>query len=357
MHFYRITPCNNVCCNNINIILYAQAILLACVLSLFSVRAWAEPAEPISSSNQSTEFFLQQMAESFAELNYDLSYIQVFEGVIEPKRLSHGVLEGVEISYLSHLNGPPTEYVQRGKQVSFFEPDIEPYTLETQLQQGSLFRIAKQSLTQLQQSYDFVQAGKSRVAGRPAQVIRMSPKDGDRYGYLLWLDRHTSLPLRIDTLDLQGQLVEQMMAISLRLYNEATPWIAELSTVDLPAVVKVNAKSPANTAGWQLSWLPKGFKVISSDSHSIPITGDAVDYFMVSDGVAVISVYIEADDQPLGSFTPVARKGALNLITVKHRGNKITVVGDIPAETGLKIAKSVMATGSKSTVEQGNNNG
>ncbi|MCE2571439.1 MucB/RseB C-terminal domain-containing protein [Motilimonas eburnea] len=356
MHFYRITPYSSVCCNKTKFTQSTQAILLACVLALFCIRSWAAPSEPHPPANQSTEFFLQQMANSFAELNYDLSYIQVFEGVIEPKRLSHGVLDGLEISYLSHLNGPPTEYVQRGKQVSFFEPDIEPYTLETELQQGSLFRIAKQDLAQLQLSYDFVQAGKSRVAGRPAQVIRMSPKDGDRYGYLIWLDRHTSLPLRIDTLDLQGQLVEQMMAISLRLYNEATPWIAELSSVDLPAVVTVN-KSAANSVAWQLSWLPKGFQVVSSDSHSIPITGDAVDYFMASDGVAMVSVYIEPDEQPMASLTPVARKGAINLITVKHRGNKITVVGDIPTETGLKIARSVMATGNNKAKGKGNNHG
>lgn len=355
MHFYRTTPCNNACCNKIKFSLCTQAILLACVLLLFPSRGWATQNEPQNPPNQSTEFFLQQMVESFAQLNYDLSYIHVFEGVIEPKRLSHGVLEGTEISYLSHLNGPPTEYVQRGKQVSFFEPDIEPYTLETKLQQGSLFRIAKQDVVQLQKSYDFVQAGKSRVAGRPAQVIRMSPKDGDRYGYLLWLDRHTSLPLRIDTLDLQGQLVEQMMAVSLRLYNEATPWIAELSVVDLPAVVKVNAKSAANTSTWDLSWVPKGFKVISSDSHSLPITGDAVDYFMATDGVAVFSVYIEADDGPIGAPTPVARKGATNLITVKHRGNKVTVVGDIPAETGLRIARAVTVSEDKSTSPGGNN--
>ncbi|MCE2597323.1 MucB/RseB C-terminal domain-containing protein [Motilimonas cestriensis] len=295
------------------------------------------------------------MRQSYSTLNYDLSYIQVYEGIIEPKRLSHGVLDGVEISYLSYLNGPPTEYVQRGKNVSFFEPDIEPYTLATKLLQGTVFQIVNQDLTRLQKSYDFVQAGKSRVAGRPAQVIRMSPKDADRYGYLLWLDRHTSLPLRIDTLDQHGQLVEQMMAISLRLYNEATPWIAELAAVELPAVVKINPSASHDDSQWRLDWVPKGFELVSSDRHSLPLTGDTVDYFMLSDGVSVISVYVEPDTGNQNTPEPVARKGATNLITINQKGKRITVVGDIPAETGLRIARAIAPELSPQT--KGNLNG
>ncbi|WP_336623452.1 MucB/RseB C-terminal domain-containing protein [Motilimonas sp. 1_MG-2023] len=340
MHFYRITDCNSACCNSSSFISLTLTKFLVSVLLFLSFQVNAATNES-EVDRQSTDYFLKQMRQSYSTLNYDLSFIQVYEGIIEPKRLSHGVLDGVEISYLSYLNGPPTEYVQRGKNVSFFEPDIEPYTLETKLLQGTVFQIVNQELTKLQKSYDFVQAGKSRVAGRPAQVIRMSPKDADRYGYLLWLDRHTSLPLRIDTLDQHGQLVEQMMTISLRLYSEATPWIAELAVVDLPAVVKINPTTSKRANQWRLDWTPKGFELISNDRHSLPLTGDTVDYFMLSDGMSVISVYIEPDVSNPKSPEPVARKGATNLITINHAGKRITVVGDIPAETGLRIARSV----------------
>ena len=358
MHFYRITSCNSVCYSNNNPLLSTLTKLLVSVLLLLSFQVSANSSALSTddeNESQPTDYYLNQMRESFLTLNYDISFIQVYEGIIEPKRLSHGVLDDVEISYLSYLNGPPTEYVRRGEQVSFFEPDIEPYTLKTKLQQGNFFHIVNQPLARLQKSYDFVQAGKSRVAGRPAQVIRMSPKEGDRYGYLLWLDRHTSLPLRIDTLDQQGQLVEQMMAISLRLYNEATPWIAELAVVDLPALVKVNPSPSNKTNLWRLDWIPKGFDLVSNDRHSLPLTGDVVDYFMLSDGVSVVSVYIERDGSLNNAPVPVARKGATNLITLHQQGNRITVVGDIPAETGLRIARSVMME--SSVRSKGNING
>lgn len=285
--------------------------------------------------------FLEKMIHSFATLNYDLSYIQLYEGLVEPKRFSHGVVDGQQISYLSHLNGPPKEYVQRGEHISFFEPEIEPYTLKSGHFQGNFFQLVQQDIDKLTASYEFVLAGRGRIAGRPAQVVRMSPKDNDRYGYLLWLDRNTSLPLRVDTLDLDGELVEQMMTISLRTYKQATPWIQELTIVNLPAIVNVPTHNQEQLSPWQIGWQPKGFELIAQDRHSLPVIEDSVDYLMLSDGVAIISIYIEPAQGKPRELMPVARKGATNLITAQIKGSMITVVGEIPAETALKIAQSV----------------
>ncbi|WP_158587198.1 MucB/RseB C-terminal domain-containing protein [Motilimonas pumila] len=300
-----------------------------------------EEAKLSNVEDESPVAFLQKMIDSFATLNYDLSYIQLYEGLVEPKRFSHGVVDGKQISYLSHLNGPPKEYVQRGEHISFFEPEIEPYTLKSGHFQGNFFQLVQQDISKLTVNYDFVLAGRGRIAGRPAQVVRMSPRDNDRYGYLLWLDRNTSLPLRVDTLDLEGELVEQMMTISLRTYKQATPWIQELTIVNLPPIVNVPKPSSEQLSPWQISWQPKGFELIAQDRHSLPVIDESVDYLMLSDGVAIISIYIEpAVGQPR-DLMPVARKGATNLITAQIKGSMITVVGEIPAETALKIAKSV----------------
>jgi len=41
-------------------------------------------------------------------------------------------------------------------------------------------------------------------------VLEIQPRQGDRYGYRLWVDRATGLLLRSQTLNDRGEVLEQM---------------------------------------------------------------------------------------------------------------------------------------------------
>ncbi|RUP84382.1 RNA polymerase subunit sigma, partial [Corynebacterium propinquum] len=57
--------------------------------------------------------------------------------------------------------------------------------------------------------YELSVIGKSRVAGRNAVIVSITPRDQYRYGFELHLDRETALPLKSLLLNDQGQLLER----------------------------------------------------------------------------------------------------------------------------------------------------
>ena len=57
--------------------------------------------------------------------------------------------------------------------------------------------------------YDLAVIGKSRVAGRPAVIVSLTPRDQHRYGFELHLDQETGLPLKSLLLDDKGRLLER----------------------------------------------------------------------------------------------------------------------------------------------------
>ena len=49
------------------------------------------------------------------------------------------------------------------------------------------------------------------AGGRDAHVITVTPKDEYRYGYRLWIDDKTAMPLKTQLCDTHGRVIEQMV--------------------------------------------------------------------------------------------------------------------------------------------------
>ncbi|WP_026958629.1 MucB/RseB C-terminal domain-containing protein [Aliagarivorans taiwanensis] len=286
---------------------------------------------------------LMRFQHAFHHLNYELAYIEVRQGHIEPVRFIHGLVDDVQISHRVYLNGPAHEAVYRANKVAYFEAGQPPYSLTSKRLPGIFGNLAALEAERLSANYELVIAGKSRVAGRPAQVMRIVPKSADMYGLYLWLDFNSALPLRIDIVDRQGDLVEQHMAVSLIEFSKPNEWMQELASIDLPSVV-TGANLDASEelqVDWQLGWKPVGMEVRAREQHSLVLLSESVDYMQLGDGLFDVSVYIN----PIGTTSPLrehlVRQGATSLHTVVRNGIEITVVGEIPPETASRIADSV----------------
>jgi sigma-E factor negative regulatory protein RseB len=197
----------------------------------------------------------------------------------------------------------------------------------------------------LNQLYELAVIGKSRVAGRNAVIVSISPRDQYRYGFELHLDRETALPLKSLLLNDQGQLLERFQYT--RLNTDAVPSDHDLqpSSECSPVAVSIRKESdmPA-TQMWHLDWLPPGFQQISSVTRKDSQTKSTVDSLMYEDGLARFSVFLEpvkgADVNEtraqLGPTVAVSRR--LNTVDGEMM---VTVVGEIPIGTAERIALSV----------------
>ena len=164
-----------------------------------------------SADDLSAEALLQQMQSAVSQQNFELSMVKARQGRLEPIRFSHGIIDGKEVAHLSYLDGKAVEFLQRQNEYTFFENTHEPYTLKGARFPGVWSSLVRMPLPRVMESYDPVLAGRSRVAGLVAQVVRLVPKEADKYGFVLWIDEQSHLLLRVDMVDREGNLVEQVL--------------------------------------------------------------------------------------------------------------------------------------------------
>ena len=68
----------------------------------------------------------------------------------------------------------------------------------------------------------------------------------------------------------------------------------------------------------------------------------AVDHMIFSDGLASVSVFIEAVKENEKSFVGVSRRGAVNVYGGLLNGHQVTVVGEVPTATVKSIGQSIV---------------
>jgi sigma-E factor negative regulatory protein RseB len=305
---------------------------------LCSASTFAGAAAPVESNTQ-TDLWLNRLAHSMGELNYRgvMSYAR--DNHLESLRITHGTLNGAEFERLEHLDGQHREVIRRGKQL-------------TCIQLGQRFdllfhrRLLKEGLAGLDAYYD-VQIGKEdRVAGRRAVVVDIAPKDAFRYGYRLALDYDTGLLLRSEALDATGHVLERMQFVEVEIGQPLKKeWLGESAPVANTADDRVAIERVVEEVQmpWHPQWLPAGF-MLSVAPHR-----PSEDVLTYSDGIAVLSVFIESAAASMPQSGGKAMQGATAAYSrpmqLDGKATVVTVVGEVPPETANRVANSVVWDG------------
>lgn len=307
---------------------------LISTLMLFSLNTPVAFAE-----EPSAEALLHQMNKASQQLNYELSYILIKKNSIEPILYRHAREKDQQFAHLVYLSGPVREVIRRGDEVSYIEPGVEPFTIESSNMVAPLIPMLNSDVDQIGKYYDFVKIGRAREAGAPCQVLRIVPKDGLRYSYVLWVDEHSDLPLRADLVDRDGEVLEQYRTISYSLNDKLAQLMSGLNSVQLPEVLSI-PKGNIKQAHWSVEWVPDGFKAMEINRYRMAITDRLVESQMFSDGLFSFSVYVsERDNNSLKN--QLIRQGRRTVQSYVEGTNEISVVGDIPPQTAQRVAQSV----------------
>ncbi|NMH64788.1 MucB/RseB C-terminal domain-containing protein [Shewanella salipaludis] len=288
--------------------------------------------------DMSAKTWLNNMSQALRDKEFKASLIQLQAGHVRPLVYLHGIVNGQEIAFLEYLNGPPKNAVRVGNTVTFIEHDQAPYSVVAGRLQGIWPAAFAGDIGALETSYQFILGGRSRIAGRPGQMIRLLPYDNSRYGYQVWLDMETYLPLRFDMLTEDRQLLEQLMVIELLELQEPPALLLEAYKHEWPPVIDQAERQEGQN--WQFAWLPKGFSVLIRDHHRLIGSHEAVEYIGLSDGMASISVYVaRAGSSPLPE--ELLTRNGLSLVTEKVGNAEVVALGKVPMETLSRIAKSL----------------
>ncbi len=209
---------------------------------LFSANALATPASGA---------LLQQMNLASQSLNYELSFISINKQGVESLRYRHARLDNRPLAQLLQMDGPRREVVQRGNEISYFEPGLEPFTLNGDYIVDSLPSLIYTDFKRLSPYYDFISVGRTRIADRLCEVIRVVARDGTRYSYIVWMDTESKLPMRVDLLDRDGETLEQFRVIAFNVNQDIGSSMQTLAKANLRRCFLFLLVKKLNSAGRQ----------------------------------------------------------------------------------------------------------
>ncbi|MCO7621657.1 MucB/RseB C-terminal domain-containing protein [Pseudomonas guariconensis] len=297
------------------------------------------PALAANSSPEASEW-LNKLAQAEREQSYQGSFVYERNGSFSSHDIWHRVQDGKVSERLLQLDGATQEIVRVDGKVQCVSgslvsrvgtpPDSAPRVLDP---------------LKLMSWYDLSVAGKSRVAGRDAVIVTLTPRDQHRYAFELHLDRRTGLPLRSLMINDKGQLLERFQMT--RLDTDDLPSDDDLrASSSCKPVEHVAAAHTDAASAWRSDWLPPGFELINSSVRRDPVRDSMVSSLMYDDGLARFSVFLEPVSDDAG---PDTRAQLGPTVAVSRRLNTpkgkvmVTVVGEIPLGTAERVALSMRA--------------
>ncbi len=312
-----------------------------------SLQLFATGAVEARAAEGDVREWLKKMIDAVRTVNYEGTLVYLHDNQLESMRVLHVVDESGEREHLLSLNGSAREVVRDNASVTCISPDARSVSIGNRLITRGLNALFTMDIESLAAYYEFHLLHQTRVAGREVRVVAIIPKDNFRYGYRLYLDHTSGLPLKTDLLNQAGKAVSQSMFTELRIEPE-TRDIGEYTLNGKEHYKWVYRMPPkqrvsGTTSSWGFNTLPQGFG-LSFHSRKRGTPGQlVVDHFVLSDGLATLSVYVEKLDTEAG-LSGISRMGAVNAYGSQVDGHQITVVGEVPAITVERVAMAVRQT-------------
>jgi sigma-E factor negative regulatory protein RseB len=282
---------------------------------------------------------LHRMMQALRTLNYAGVFVYLHGSQLESLEITHNVHEGRELQRLVSLNGTAREVRRNQQAVTCVMPDAQAVSVDRRAPAKGLW--PDLDLNRMQGQYLLHPLGEFRVAGRDASVVGIIPRDEFRYGYRFYLDMESGLPLKTDLMDEKAQPLEQIMFTSLTLDSDTAVNRGEpLERTGFRTVVRNAplAQAPNHQANWEFQGLPNGF-ALQVHNHWPDESGRLVEHFVLSDGLASVSVYVEEGSSD--GLQAGAHVGAVNAWGGRVAGRQVTAVGEVPENTVRKVVESM----------------
>jgi sigma-E factor negative regulatory protein RseB len=291
-----------------------------------------------------------------------------YEGVLvhqvgpkrEVLRIVHRVQDGRmdERVALVSTDGPGREFVRKGSEWVAYYPEQKIALVQTRNRSYGFLTALNGINDNSSRYYNIADAGPVSLHGRAAQLIRLEPLDALRYGYRFWLDTGTGLPLKTQLVARSGEVLEETAFINLSL-PEKIPDDLLKPEVDTKGFRWMNRDVPMHTPSLTANYsprkelLPAGFRVriFTAPAEEARAQGPRT-RFIVSDGIAWVSVFVEKADKEAadkdrqlakanGRADGVVMMGSSAVYVTHADGVRITVVGEVPPATVRSIAEAV----------------
>lgn len=295
--------------------------------------------------------WLRQMENALQSTNYRGTFVYIHDDQAETMLVYHRVDENGVRERLVSLNGSAREVVRNDDEVKCILPDDRTVYVEKRHEKSTVTQGLPLNAIRSADHYRFELLGTGRIAGRTSRLIAIEPRDEFRYGYRLWLDEETALPLRSELVDNKGQPIEKMMFTEIEI---GVPIDDALLASSVPATgfkwhVRNGDREKIvdNGSPVRFESLPPGYRVVRTEARTDDAGGDPQPsyHLVLSDGLASVSVFAEPSRKDKPVLSGLTRLGAVNAYGAQLPGHQVTVVGEVPEATVTAIGEAVRFAG------------
>lgn len=289
---------------------------------------------------------LQRMNQALTGRNYVGTFVQLANGRVSTMKILHRVEKGRVTERLVSLDGSGREIVGTSEELTCYLPDQRKVLVEPRKDQGPLLGTLPSFRPDVVEFYKVEANGHGRVLGHNTRVVSVMPKDQYRFGYRLWLDEETAMPLKTQLCDSDGRVIEQILFAEIA-WPDKIPNSEFKPQLSTEGFTWVRADSPLHLAEigsdsllWRALRLPPGFRLSASGTQPLENPSRPVAHLVYSDGLASVSVFIETNGngQVMRGHVSMGSSAAFSTVV---DGHQITAVGEVPAATVELIAGSV----------------
>lgn len=317
--------------------------------TLALIAVWSASAvlgAPLATASEARDW-LARMNQALAERTYDGTFFHSRGGRTESLRILHRVRDGEVCERLSSLDGSGREFSRCGEEVRYVLPDEGLVLVERRPREGRLLPTFPRLDERTAGLYDAGEVQTVRLMERETRRVTLRPLDPYRYGYRVWIDARTYLPIKTEMLDSTEKVLEQIVFVNLRLMRDLPDEFFRVKTA--PNLRWVRANSPPRFAGsiaqWSTRGLPRGFELTQHVEQQLPGADSPVTHLVFSDGLASVSVFIGARMPPrvAKEFARERQIGASTTFATLVDGHQVVVVGEVPLRTARLIASQIRA--------------
>src|SRR5690606_15680955 len=219
----------------------------------------------VDANAQDAREWLARMNRAVEELNYEGTFVHVRGNYSETLHIIHRNHNGRISERLVSRDGPGREFIREEDVVKVILPEQRLVVIESRQEEGRLASALPNYCAELEPHYEFTLGRGTRVANRPVNVVSIKPKDEFRYGYTLYLDRETAMPLKSLLLNERGEIIEQIVFTQIQI-SDFIPASALHPAIDTECFQHPEAEAPQtdavpiSTPEWRASMLPPGFR-------------------------------------------------------------------------------------------------
>ncbi len=318
--------------------------VLSSIGLLFCIALW--PA--MAASADDPRAWLARMSAAVEDLNYEGTLVYIHGDDSSVIKIAHRVENG-RVTERITSDDAGREIIRTDDEVTCIFPDQRTVLIEERDEfdrTQSPLRVHLPGNNRLSETlYHLAFAGSERIAGRRTQAIAIRPKDSFRYGYRIWLDAATAMPLKTQLVDEQGSMLEQILfsdiALPTMVLSSAVQPSVPIDSFSVQRSAPRSAQLPnERREDWAATEIPPGFSLTVRNAKVTADSSNGLRHLVYSDGLATVSLFIEPAVAASEQAEGLSQIGAANAYTTTVGGQMITAVGEVPVRTVELFAKS-----------------